>query len=56
LDLEGKHMEEDLKVSFGYMYWNMRLNIVCPISKIIKTWVGERSRVCLYEQLHFLLL
>ena len=48
--LEEKFMGEDLEVALGYIYWNMRLNIVCPISKIIKTWVEERSRVSLYDQ------
>lgn len=55
LILEGKHRRENLKVTLGYIYWNMRLNIVCPISKIIKTWGEERSRVSLYDKSDFIL-
>lgn len=45
---EGKNKGEDLKVTLGNIYWNRRLNIVSPVSKIIKTWGEERNRFSLY--------
>jgi hypothetical protein len=37
LILEGKNRGGYLKVALGYINWNRRLNIVSPVSKIIKT-------------------
>jgi hypothetical protein len=45
---EGKSSKEDLKVTLGYINWNGGLNIVSPVSKIIKTWGEERSMLSLY--------
>jgi hypothetical protein len=45
---EGKSSGEDLKVTLGYINWNGGLNIVSPVSKIIKTWGEERSMLSLY--------
>jgi len=45
---EGKNIEEDLKVTLSNINWNGGLNIVSPVSKIIKTWGEERSRLSIH--------